>query len=251
MGEFDPKRARTKRPMPLWIDAFQRDTGHFEADETGAYFNILMAMWSSPDLSLPDDPRRLARAARVSLRLWNSRIGEVIYPLLMKSDEGVTQKRLRREATYTERQVTQQSNRKNGFNSYNPLETLDVGQSTDTTMDTSGEQPTQLPNYPSNTQPNGCDADRVVSTFDFTKEVFDRGVAFLGKFGTGERQARSLIGKWRKEAGDAATYEAMGAASKAGVTDPVSWITKRLQPKGAPAHVPDFDLNDFDEETIQ
>lgn len=63
---------------------------------------------------------------------------------------------------------------------------------------------------------------------DFTKQVFDRGVAFLGKYGTAERQARALIGKWRKDAGDTETFNALRDASREGVTEPVGWITARL-----------------------
>jgi uncharacterized protein YdaU (DUF1376 family) len=63
---------------------------------------------------------------------------------------------------------------------------------------------------------------------DFTKEVFDRGVAFLGKYGTPERQARALIGKWRKDAGDGETFNALRDANREGVTEPVGWITARL-----------------------
>jgi len=77
------------------------------------------------------------------------------------------------------------------------------------------------------TSPNGEDGQAV----DFTKEVFDRGVAFLSKYGTSEKQARSLIGKWRKNVGDTETFNALRDASREGVSEPVSWITARLRPK--------------------
>ena len=73
---------------------------------------------------------------------------------------------------------------------------------------------------------------------DFTKQVFDRGVAFLGKYGTAEKQARALIGKWRKAVGDTETFNALRDANRAGVTDPVPWITARLKPPRSP---PDLD----------
>ncbi len=62
----------------------------------------------------------------------------------------------------------------------------------------------------------------------FTKEVFDRGVAYLGRSGVAERQARALIGKWRKDADDAQVFSALAEANRNGVTDPVAWITARL-----------------------
>lgn len=63
---------------------------------------------------------------------------------------------------------------------------------------------------------------------DFTKEVFDRGVAFLSEFGEPEKNARSLIGKWRKQAGDTETLNALRDAGREGVTEPVAWINARL-----------------------
>jgi hypothetical protein len=64
---------------------------------------------------------------------------------------------------------------------------------------------------------------------DFTKEVFDRGVAFLEKYGTPPKQARALIGKWRKDSSDTETFNALRDANREGVTEPVAWITARLR----------------------
>lgn len=73
---------------------------------------------------------------------------------------------------------------------------------------------------------------------DFAKQLFDRAVAFLGRHGTDDRQARSLVGKWRKNHGDAEIFEAFSACHKAGVVDPVPWLVARFKPKpeqGQPA----------------
>lgn len=144
MSGFDPKRARAKRPCPLWVDAFQRDTQHLQADEVGAYMLILMAMWTRPTCDLPEDPARIARVARVSKRLWDSRIGPVIMDFLMVQDGAVISERLRKEAAYVERQVTLQSNRKSGEKSAKGQKIKEVPPSTDTTTD----DPSQQPNNP-------------------------------------------------------------------------------------------------------
>lgn len=59
-------------------------------------------------------------------------------------------------------------------------------------------------------------------------------MTFLGRHGIEERQARSILGKWRKTSDDAAIFEACMACSKAGAVDPIPWITARLSPKSAP-----------------
>lgn len=70
------------------------------------------------------------------------------------------------------------------------------------------------------------------ASVDFAKQLWDRGVAFLGRHGTPDRQARTLIGKWRKAYQDTDIFDAFAACSKEGVIDPVPWITARLDGKG-------------------
>jgi uncharacterized protein YdaU (DUF1376 family) len=70
------------------------------------------------------------------------------------------------------------------------------------------------------------------ASVDFAKQLFDRGVAFLGRHGTQDKQARSVIGKWRKAYQDTDIFEAFAACSKEGVIDPVPWITAKLSGKG-------------------
>lgn len=87
-----------------------------------------------------------------------------------------------------------------------------------------------------NSVPDGT-GDAAGQTVDFTKEVFDRGVAFLGKYQIPQKQARALIGKWRSEVGDTETFNALRDANREGVTDPVSWISKRFSARKPNADV--------------
>ncbi|ARC37871.1 DUF1376 domain-containing protein [Paracoccus yeei] len=66
---------------------------------------------------------------------------------------------------------------------------------------------------------------------DFAKQLFDRAVAYLGRHGTAAGQARSLVGKWRKDHSDTEIFQAFSDASKSGVIDPVPWLAARLKPK--------------------
>lgn len=148
MSGFNAKRARAKRPCPLWVDAFQRDTQHLQADEVGAYMLILMAMWTRESCDFPDDDSRLARVSRVSTRLWKSRIGPVIREFLEVVDGAVISQRLRKEATYVERTVKQQSDRKTGEKPDKSLKDNEGGETADTTVDQPRMHPTQQPNNP-------------------------------------------------------------------------------------------------------
>lgn len=113
MKVFNAQRARAKRPLPLWIDAFHRDTQHLAADEVGAYFLILMAMWSRETCDLPDDNSRLAKICRVSKRLWDGRMDAVLRPFFSSESGSLISKRLRAEAARVEARVFDTSGNRN------------------------------------------------------------------------------------------------------------------------------------------
>lgn len=149
---FNAKAARSKRPCPLWVDAFLRDTQHLAADEVGAYMLILMVMWSRESCDYPDDDHRLARVCRVSLRLWKSRLGPALRPFFQSASGALVSKRLREEAAYVERQCKAQSDRKRTEDDDKPLKYQDEALSADNQRkyppDISPEYPSQQPNNP-------------------------------------------------------------------------------------------------------
>ena len=63
------------------------------------------------------------------------------------------------------------------------------------------------------------------------KAIFDEGVTLLTAAGVPTQNARSLIGKWRREYGDGAVMEALAACKIRGISDPVGWIVKALAAK--------------------
>lgn len=71
------------------------------------------------------------------------------------------------------------------------------------------------------------------SPADPVKQIFDLGVALLVDAGSTPVAARSMIGRWRKEHGDGATFEALNEARMRGITDPKAWITARLAQRKA------------------
>lgn len=171
MTKFNPKAARAKRPCPIWVDNFQRDTQHLEADEIGAYFLLLMAMWSRESCDFPDDDNRLARVCRVSPRLWKSRIGPVIRSFLKTDGKVVFQKRLREEASFVERQVKAQSDRKASEKSDNPLNFQDQVSSADTSMDEPPTHPSQQPNNLTEDDDDGGSARALACEGQLTPEI--------------------------------------------------------------------------------
>lgn len=167
---FNAAKARAKRPCPIWVDAFHRETQLLGPDEIGGYFLMIMAMWSREGCDLPDDDMRLAKVCRVSKRLWLSRVGPALRPFFQTVDGVLVSKRLRIEASYVEKFCLKQHLRKAGSsqesdpygfpegsseryeeNSENPANHLtnnDTASTADASTDEPRIHPTQQPNNP-------------------------------------------------------------------------------------------------------
>lgn len=83
------------------------------------------------------------------------------------------------------------------------------------------------------------------TAIDVQKSIFDTGVAILTVSGRTDRQARSMLGRWRKDFSDSQVLTALSRCQVERPSEPVGWITKALQaernkangqPHGRPAN---------------
>lgn len=89
---------------------------------------------------------------------------------------------------------------------------------------------------------SGRDAASEPEGEDLTKQLFDRAVAFLGRHGVKDQQARSFVGKLRKDGHtDGAIFDAFARCARAGPVQPIPWITKALG--ASKAHEPPITEN--------
>lgn len=65
---------------------------------------------------------------------------------------------------------------------------------------------------------------------DPVKELFDCGVSLLTSAGQTEKQARSLIGKWRKAKSDGEVLTGLVDCRARAISNPVEWLEKRFKP---------------------
>lgn len=63
-----------------------------------------------------------------------------------------------------------------------------------------------------------------VIPIDPAKVMFDAGIRLLGQAGIAEPKARALLGKWKRDYGDADVMAALGKAQREGAIDPVGFI---------------------------
>ena len=93
----------SKKPshIPLFPDAYLRDTTHLTTEEHGAYFLLLMAAWGNDDCTLPYDEKRLAALAKMPLLKWR-KIAHIILEFWTIDNGRISQSRLLREFAYVQ-----------------------------------------------------------------------------------------------------------------------------------------------------
>jgi hypothetical protein len=82
---------------------------------------------------------------------------------------------------------------------------------------------------PDGSTPPMARAEDAPSPADPARMLFDAGLAILGAAGGDPARSRTLLGRWRKQHGDAAVIAALGRAQREGAIDPVSFIEGALR----------------------
>jgi hypothetical protein len=67
------------------------------------------------------------------------------------------------------------------------------------------------------------------SPLELKKEMFSRGVNYLTTCGLSQADARSMLGKWRRDHGEVATVMALATAEGAAVSEPIPYIQAILR----------------------
>ena len=94
----------SERPfMQLYVSDFVGDTLHLSTELVGAYLLLLMAMWNAGG-ALPNEERKLATIARLSLKKWRAIAGDLMAFFTVEGDE-VTHNRLRKELRKSQRKT--------------------------------------------------------------------------------------------------------------------------------------------------
>jgi uncharacterized protein YdaU (DUF1376 family) len=81
--------------MQLFPADFLSGTLHLTTEQVGAYTLIFLAMWTAGG-SLPNDPAKLARIARLSPQRW-ARVGADVLQFFQHDGDAITQERLKRD----------------------------------------------------------------------------------------------------------------------------------------------------------
>lgn len=169
--------------MPLWTDAYIGDTRHLSQAEHGAYLLLLITAWRSPDCSLPDEDRLLARYAACDMRTWR-RQRDTILGFWTLKDGRWTQKRLSAERAYvaeiSSKRAEAGSRGGRARATGKVLKTNDTTQANDEICSSKTQAPTPIPISTLDKESKG------VPPPDLQKIVFDFGKSVLGNGSGGQ-----------------------------------------------------------------
>lgn len=131
--------------MPLFVDAFDSDTGHLSLEEDGAYNRLLRLCWKTADCSVPDDPSWIARKLRLTPVDFERVVVPIIAEFFTRESGRIFQKRQRKEFAYVREKRTrlQEAGQKGG--KAKSLKLNETASSDALAMDAKAPTPTPTP----------------------------------------------------------------------------------------------------------
>jgi uncharacterized protein YdaU (DUF1376 family) len=203
--------------MPLHIDDYLADTGHLTGAEHGAYMLMIMHYWQNG--ALPENERLIARIARMDATQWE----ESRDVLAMLFGPGWTHKRIDAELAKADEIIEKRRSAANGRHAKSKSDAHAV-QVQSKCSDTGALPLTD--NLNPDTSVSG-------ETADPREILWSHGVAYIRtKTGKTEAAAKSIIGKWLKDASDdcALVLSKVRKARSEKIGEPIAWITAALKP---------------------
>lgn len=209
-------------------------------EERGAY-NTLLDLIYDRGGPLIDNERLLAGYMNCSIRKWRMIRDELIAKrkISINRDGLITNGRAEKEIenqSKTHRKLIEAGSKGGRTRAENEKKDNENNESGQATLEAGLSDPQAIPEARSQNSsvPNGTGAE--APPVDLVKLMFDDGVALLTAAGVPDRNARSLLGKWRGQVGDDEVRLALAEARAApgGISDPVAWFTARFKAKAKP-----------------
>jgi uncharacterized protein YdaU (DUF1376 family) len=236
--------------IPYFGDAYMADTRHLTLEEHGAYHLLLLIAWRSPNCALPEDDKRLAQMLGITAKKW-ANLKPSVMAFWTAGENGWEQKRLTKERRWVE-----EKSRKNKSAAEARWEdkSLKNGGADDANASANGQANAPANGYappPPPTEEGSEDKSSGGKPPDPLKDLIDLGVSILTDAGSTEKQARSLIGKWRKEHGEEKVLAVLLTCKTKAIASPVEWITKSLSGSSGYVSASGYEYRGSEEDVIR
>jgi uncharacterized protein YdaU (DUF1376 family) len=230
--------------MPLYIADYLRDTSRLTTEGHGAYLLLIFDYWTS-GRPLPDDDNQLAAIARLGVARWKQ-LRPVLAQFFQIEDGIWHHKRidveLKRAAL-----ITQERSKAGGIGAAKRWQTHSksdgkrIASGEAKSSQTDAHLPSQVEEEDSVASATGGEGPPAIP-IDPVKEIWDRGLAILGK------GQRSLLGKLRQTYKDPAVLAAIVACESESPSEPAAFFVACLERSkangryGAEAHARALDI---------
>jgi uncharacterized protein YdaU (DUF1376 family) len=213
--------------MPYFGDAYMADTRHLTLEEHGAYHLLLLIAWRLPNCALPNDDKRIAQMLGITPKKWG-RLKPSVIAFWTATENGWEQKRLTKERRWVEEKSRKNRSAAEARWEDKSLKDNDRGDANapadgQANADANGDAPPPPPVKKSSEDKSSGDKPP-----DPLKDLIDLGVSLLVGADHTEKQARSLVGKWRKDHGDEKVLSVLLTCKTKAIANPVEWVTKSL-----------------------
>jgi uncharacterized protein YdaU (DUF1376 family) len=219
-------------------DEFLTGVSNLAHDEIGPYWVACCLMYSRGG-AIEDDDVWVAKACGAHVRTWRAIKARLVAKGKLQIEGGfITNRRAlteigkaqgrvkgAREAAEASAKARRERAENAGLsNDYN-----DIPEAPAHISDEANHQPSTT-NYQIDIKQPSQEAAPAPPPPDTATIIFGQGREWLiRQSGKPDGACRGLLGKWRRDHGDAALIEALGAAQREGALEPVAFITKALQ----------------------
>lgn len=207
-------------------------------EERGAYQTLLDMMYDRGG-PLIDNERLLAGYMNCSVRKW-VQLRQILIQkgkITINRDGMICNNRARKEIenqSKTHRKLIEAGSKGGRTRAENDKKDNENNETGQASLKLGSSDPQANARGSRNQKPDSSDTNvsgETPAEIDPVKAMFDAGVGLLTGAGVPDKQARSLIGKWRAQVGDDEVWLAIGEAQAARISDPVPWLTKRCAAK--------------------
>ncbi|URD60471.1 YdaU family protein [Sphingomonas sp. KRR8] len=205
--------------MPLWIGDYLADTQRLSTEQHGAYLLLLMDYWRCG--ALPADDDVLARIVGLKASVW-AKARRAILPFFEERDGYLVHHRVEAErakalANQERRTEKAQAAAQARWSRQDNAPGNAPGNASSNARGYAPECPSPSPSFPSE------------KPADAAAAIFGGGVALLVRAGETEKQARSFLGKCRKDHGNDKLLAALADAERLKPLDPKPWLVAHLK----------------------
>jgi uncharacterized protein YdaU (DUF1376 family) len=205
--------------MPVYIGDYLGDTQRLTTEQHGAYLLLLFDYWRNGPP--PADDAVLSQITRVSRPAWK-KMRRTILAFFSERNGHLHHGRVDHELAmardnYERRSTKAKKAAAARWGDHAPKKAK--GNAPSIPQGLLDECPSPSPSV---TKVTGGEPPDVI------KELFDVGISILKGCGHNEREARSLVGRWRKVHSDGEVLAALIDCRTKAISNPVEWMPKRL-----------------------